>query len=174
MSALTLSRVAIKTPQQGVAALLAILAKAEKHPNAASFPEARLSADMLPLSFQVHCVSDNAFKSIARTTGTEPPTLDREELKTIADMQKRLQSASEALDKADTELVNKREGETVTLGLGPGKSGQMTSMNYILGYVLPNLYFHLNMAYAILRKEGVEVGKQDYLASFLNSDLTML
>jgi hypothetical protein len=173
MSSLTFSRHVIDTPKKIVESLSAILAKAESHPKAAELPEARLAEDMFPLTFQVWCVSDNICKGIARAQGTEPPVLERD-LKTIADMQARLKLTAEHLDKADAALINKREAETVTLGLGPGKSGQMSALNYILGYSQPNVYFHLNMAYAILRKEGVEIGKQDYLAPFTKGDLTVL
>jgi hypothetical protein len=173
MTALTLSRHVVTIPKKIVESLQTILSKAEQHPNAASFPEARLAEDMFPLSFQVWCVTDNICKGIARAQGTEPPVLERD-LTTIAAMQARLKYTAEALDKADTDLINKREDELVTLGLGPGKSGQMTALNYILGYSQPNVYFHLNMAYAILRKEGVQVGKQDYLTAFTQGDLTIL
>lgn len=173
MSSLTLSRHVVTIPKKIVESLENILSKAEQHPKAASFPEARLAEDMFPLSFQVWCVTDNICKGIARAQGTEPPVLERD-LTTLAAMKDRLKFTAEALEKADVDLINKREEETVTLGLGPGKNGQMSTINYILGYSQPNVYFHLNMAYAILRKEGVEIGKQDYLSAFTKGDLTIL
>lgn len=173
MSSVTLSRFAVETPKRVLASLAAILNKAEQHENAAKFFEARLIDDMKPLTFQVHCVTDNVSKGLARSQGTEPPSYS-DNLKTFAEMQARIKEVSAALEKADTDLINKRENETVTLGLGPGKSGQMKSVDYVLNYSSPNVYFHLNMAYAILRKEGVDVGKLLYLNPFLGDSMTVL
>lgn len=147
--------------------LSAILKKAEAHPGAAAFPQAKLHEDMLPLSFQVHCVTDTAQKIVARTTGAEPLALARDSLDTFEAFHARIAQVLDVVDKADKEVVNRREGETVTLGLGPGKSAQIQSRDYVNGYGLPNLFFHLTTAYAILRKEGVPLGKQDYQSAFL-------
>ncbi|KAK3186565.1 hypothetical protein K4F52_004605 [Lecanicillium sp. MT-2017a] len=153
--------------------LTAILKKAESAPNAASFPEARLVEDMLPLSFQIHMVTDLACKVAARLTGVEPPTLERDSLKTFADFYARIDVAKEHLSKASKETVNSRQNETVTISLGPGKSADLSGQNYVTGYVLPNLYFHTTTAYNIIRKNGVEIGKLDYLRPYLGKYVDM-
>lgn len=173
MSAVELSYNVVTVPKKMLASLSAILAKAEQHSKAASFAEAKLAEDMFPLSFQVFCVTDNVCKGLARAQGIEPPALDRN-LPTIAAMKERIQFASEFLEKAEPDVINKRGDEVVTIGLGPGASGKMTVFNYITGYSHPNIWFHLNMAYAILRKEGVEIGKKDYLTPFTEGVLTVL
>ncbi|KAM5345918.1 hypothetical protein ACJ41O_011779 [Fusarium nematophilum] len=146
--------------------LSSILKKASSHPNASSFPSAKLADDMLPLSFQVFIVTDVAQKIVARTTGVEPLSLDRN-LDSFEAMQARIEQVLEVVGKVDRDAVNAREDEIVPVGLGPGKTVEMKSWNYINGYALPNMFFHLTTAYAILRKEGVELGKQDYQTAFL-------
>ncbi|RSL72443.1 hypothetical protein CEP53_001078 [Fusarium sp. AF-6] len=158
---------AILLAKDALNSLSAILKKAETHPNASTFPNAKLAEDMLPLSFQVHCVTDVSQKIVARTTGVEPLSLNRDNFDTFEAFHTRIAQVLEIVEKADREVVNKREGEIVTLGLGPGKSAQLASRDYVNGYALPNLFFHLTTTYAILRKEGVPLGKQDYQTPFL-------
>jgi hypothetical protein len=147
-------------------ALRAILKKAEADPNAASLPDARIHKSMLPLSFQVHVVSDIAQKLVARTTGVEPQTFENN-LKTFEDFYKRIDEAEALFAKVDQEVVNKRADETVPIGLGAGKNAQVPSHGYVTGYAVPNLFFHLVTAYDILRMEGVDLGKMDFLLPFL-------
>lgn len=147
--------------------LTTILKKGEQAPNAASLPEARIYADMLPLSFQVFVVADIACKVATRLTGEEPPS-NENNLKTFAEFYTRIEEARALLTKASKETINARAAETVTVGMGPGKSAQMSGMAYNAGYVTPNLYFHTTTAYNILRKEGVPLGKSDFLGSFLD------
>ncbi|KAF4975586.1 hypothetical protein FZEAL_7639 [Fusarium zealandicum] len=153
--------------QDALNSLSAILKHAEAHANAASFPDAKLAEDMLPFRFQIHIVTDVAHKIAARTMGTEPLKLELEGLDSYEAFHARIAQVLEVLGKADRETVNKRADEIVTIGLGPGKSADVKVREFINGYGLPNLFFHLTTAYAILRKEGVQLGKQDYQTSFL-------
>ncbi|KAF4988737.1 hypothetical protein FGRMN_9584 [Fusarium graminum] len=164
----TLYDAAILHTKEALNSLSAILKKAESHANASSFPTAKLAEDMLDLSFQVHFATDTASKMAARTTGTEPVALSREECNTFAGYHARIAQVLEILEKADKETVEKRGAEVVTIGLGPGKSADMTCRNYVQGYGIPNVFFHLTTAYAILRKEGVDLGKQDFIGPFMN------
>lgn len=152
--------------------LTAVLKKGEAAPNSASFPEARLHEDMLPLSFQVYLTTDLCTKVAARLTGQEPPS-NENNLKSFAEFYARITEARAALEKADKETVNTRASESVTIGLGPGKSAQMIGLTYNAGYVIPNLYFHLTTTYNILRKEGVPLGKMDYLTPFLGKHVDL-
>ncbi|CAM1508873.1 Fc.00g026120.m01.CDS01 [Cosmosporella sp. VM-42] len=147
-------------------ALSAILNIAEAHPDADKLPAARLYEDMLPLTFQVHMVTDTAQKVVARTVGSEPLSF-KNDLSSFAEMKARISQVLEIAEKADKDTINARAGETVQLGLGPGKNAELTSMQYINGYGLPNLFFHLTTTYSILRNQGVPLGKKDYLRSFL-------
>ncbi|OAA57784.1 hypothetical protein ISF_07025 [Cordyceps fumosorosea ARSEF 2679] len=152
--------------------LTAILNKAESASNAAVLPEARIHEDMLPLSFQIYIVTDLGTKLAARLTGQEPPS-NENNMKTFADFHARIAESRAALEKASKETVNSRAAEAVTVGLGPGKTAQMNGLTYNAGYVTPNLYFHLATAYNILRKEGVALGKMDYLTSFLGKHVDL-
>lgn len=152
--------------------LTAILKKAESAPNAATLPEARIYDDMLPLSFQVYLVADLGTKLAARLTGQEPPS-NENNLKSFAEFHGRIAESRAALEKVDKNTINTRAAEAVTVGLGPGKTAQMNGLTYNAGYVTPNLYFHLATAYNILRKEGVPVGKMDYLTTFLSKHVDL-
>ncbi|EGX95817.1 hypothetical protein CCM_00471 [Cordyceps militaris CM01] len=152
--------------------LTVILKKAEAAPNSATLPDARIHADMLPLSFQVYIVTDLSTKLAARLTGQEPPS-NENNMKSFADFHARIAEARAALEKADKKTVDSRATETVSVGLGPGKTAEMTGLSYNAGYATPNLYFHLATAYNILRKEGVSLGKMDYLTSFLGKHVNL-
>jgi uncharacterized protein len=167
----TLYDAAILHTKEALNSLSSILKKAESHANASSFPTAKLAPDMLDLSFQVFFTTDTAQKIVARTTGTEPLTLSRDECTTFPQFHARIAQVLEVVEKADRELVEKRSAEVVTIGLGPGKSADMKVRDYVQGYAIPNVFFHLTTAYAILRKEGVELGKQDYIGAFMNQYL---
>ena len=152
--------------KDALASLASVLKKGEEHANAACLPEARIAPDMLPLAFQVHVVTDTASKMFARLSGEEPAALENN-LKTFADFGARIAQVEAILAKADEKTINARVAEIVTIGLGPGKSAPMPASAYVNGYALPNLFFHLTTAYDILRKEGVPLGKMDYLMPFI-------
>lgn len=147
--------------------LKAILEKGEAQSNAAALPEAKLHDDMFPLTFQVHLATDLAQKMQARLTGKEPLELQKD-LKTFKDMYARIDMVQELLSKTDRDTVNKYTEEKVPLRVGPTKEVQITGMGYTNGYALPNIFFHVMAAYAIMRKEGVPLGKMDYLKPYLS------
>ncbi|KAH7159596.1 hypothetical protein B0J13DRAFT_519052 [Dactylonectria estremocensis] len=157
--------------QDGLNALKAIIAKAEAHTDNASLAGAKLIDDMLPFSFQVSMATDVAQKLAARGTGTEPLNLDRN-FENFAAMQARCDQVLEILSKVDRDTFNGRQDVEVTIGLGPGKEATVQLKQYVAGYVLPNLYFHITTAYAVLRKEGVDIGKQTYLTPFMGKYLS--
>ncbi|KAK7409247.1 hypothetical protein QQX98_008557 [Neonectria punicea] len=143
-----------------------ILTKAAAHPNSEALISARLREDMLPFSFQVFFVTDIAQKLAARGTGADPLDLDRN-LDSFDAMQARIKLVLDVLAKVDREALNARAEAECTVGMGPGKEVKMLVKQYVNGYALPNLFFHTTTAYGILRKEGVPLGKQDYLGSFI-------
>ncbi|KAH6984537.1 hypothetical protein BKA56DRAFT_671040 [Ilyonectria sp. MPI-CAGE-AT-0026] len=162
----TLYDASIAQAQDALAALSAILTKAEAHANSANFIGAKLIDDMLPFNFQVFFVTDLAQKLAARGCGTEPLTMERN-LDSFAAMQARITQVLEILAKVDRDAFNARESAEVAVGLGPGKEVKMQMKQYVTGYAMPNLFFHTSTAYGILRKEGVEIGKMDYLTPFI-------
>lgn len=162
----------VNVAKYALASLTSILKVAEAHPSAASFPTARLYEDMLPLTFQVHTVTDTASKLVARLTGVDPTPFENN-LSTYEEMHARIAQVVEIVEKADKEVVNGRAGESVTMGLGPGVSVELKAWEYLQGYGLPNMFFHLNMTYAILRNQGVPLGKRDYSTAFLGNFIKM-
>ncbi|POR38689.1 Uncharacterized protein TPAR_01110 [Tolypocladium paradoxum] len=160
----------IPLARDSLKSLSAILKKGEAAPNAASLPEASIYADMKPLSFQVHVVTDIAQKILARLTGKEPVLLENN-LKTFADFHARIAQVEELLAEADKDTINDYAGKDVPVGLA-GRTVHMPGAAYVNGYGLPNLFFHLTTAYDILRKEGVPLGKIDYLTAFIAQYVT--
>lgn len=163
----SLYEISVPQTQKALASLTDIIKAGEASPAGDSLLEARIYADMLPLNFQVHLVTDIALKIVARLSGLEPPTTKLEDLKTFADVHARIEQAQKALKDADKALIDSRVAESVPLGLGPGRNITLPGVAYLNGYALPNIYFHLTTAYNILRKEGVPVGKMHYLTPFI-------
>lgn len=122
----------------------------------------RLSPDMLPLSFQIQATCDQAKYAASRTAGKEPPAHPDTE-KTVEELKKRIAnvvSYLETFKKSDFDGVADR---TISLPRWEGKS--MTAIDYFVEHAQPNFFFHLTTAYAILRHNGVEIGKRDFLGA---------
>ena len=163
----TLYDASIPVVRNVLASLTAILKKGEAAANAASLPKASIHPDMNPLSFQVIAANDIAIKMQAYLTGVEPPETLEDTLKTFPDFYALNDKVDALLAKTDKATINKRAGETVPLAMGIGMELQLPGPVYMTNYVLPNILFHLTTAYDILRKEGVPLGKADYLGTFL-------
>jgi uncharacterized protein len=151
--------------------LSAILDKGAAHATAnnvdpSAFINARLAADMFPLSRQVQIATDMAKGCAARLAGLEVPSYEDNET-TFSELQERIAKTMAFLQSFSAEQINGSEERTVTLKLR-GKDFYFLGQPYLLNFVLPNLYFHITTAYAILRHNGVEIGKLDYLGGFLS------
>lgn len=151
-----------------LAALSAILKKGEQASNAASLPSARLAEDMHPLTFQVYAVSHAVDRLVTRTTKAAPrEALFADSMKTFEDMQRAIADALALLASASEDVVNANADGTVPLPTEEGGPMENYPIHMVMSnYALPNLYFHVSIAYAILRKEGVELGKSDYITPF--------
>jgi hypothetical protein len=124
--------------------------------------QSRLAPDMLPLLFQIQAACDQAKYGASRTAGKEPPSHPDTE-KTMDDARKRIATVVEYLGtftKADFDRV---EARTIRLPRWEGKA--MTATDYLVEHALPNFFFHLTTAYALIRHAGVDVGKKDYLGA---------
>lgn len=142
-----------------------ILTQAEKHPNSDNLVTARLTDDMKPLGFQVHYATFQAQSLAARLSGQEYIEPE-EDLDTYGKMHARIQQALRALENIDKEAVNGR-GEMVTQ-ITRREQTMEVPVKAVVGLMnMPNVYFHVSMAYAILRKEGVPLGKRDWSRGFL-------
>lgn len=124
-------------------------------------PAARLAPDMLPLSFQVQSATDRAKLALARITGREAPRWEDGE-KTIEELRGRVQKALDLLATYTPSDLDGLEDKVVTFKQA-GADAQMPAAAYLLDNVLPHFYFHVTTAYAILRHNGVPVGKRDFV-----------
>ncbi len=146
--------------------LSAILDKALAHADARKidpsvFLSSRLYPDMYPLLKQVQIASDNAKGSAARLAGIAPPVFEDTEV-TFADLKERIKKTIDFLQTLTPQQIDGSEGRDIKL-VFPSITLEFTGMDYLLTFAQPNVYFHASMAYAILRHNGVEVGKADFL-----------
>jgi hypothetical protein len=116
---------------------------------------------MLPLVRQIHIVSDTAKLCAARLAGVEAPKYEDVE-QTFDQLQARLQKTIDYLNEFNAQQIDGSEERKVTLKMRSGEV-EFTGQSYLLGFVMPNFYFHITTAYNILRHNGVEIGKLDYL-----------
>ncbi len=146
--------------------LSAILKKAEAHALAKKidpevFINARLAPDMFPLSRQIQIATDGIKGAAARLAGAEIPSYPDTE-KTFAELQARIATTLNFIKNFSAKDIDGSEQRQITLKVG-GQELAFQGQPYLLNFVLPNLYFHISIAYAILRHNGVELGKKDYL-----------
>ncbi|OQS32373.1 DUF1993 domain-containing protein [Chromobacterium haemolyticum] len=122
---------------------------------------ARLAPDMFALTRQVQIASDSAKGCAARLAGVEVPSYADDEA-SFADLQQRIAKTVAFLQDFNAAQIDGSEAREVVLKVR-GDEIRFSGQNYLLGFVLPNFYFHLTAAYAILRHNGVALGKMDYL-----------
>jgi len=147
-------------------ALSAILDKADAHCAAKKIDPAvmlgtRLIPDMFPLSRQVQITSDLAKGGGARLAGIEVPSYADDE-KTFAELKARIAKTIAFLDTIKPEQIVGCEGRDIKMKAGANEL-QFKGQDYLTGFVLPNFYFHAAIAYAILRQNGLDIGKFDFL-----------
>lgn len=121
----------------------------------------RLYPDMRPLTFQVQVACDMAKGCVARLSGAEAPKFEDNE-QTFADLESRIDRTLAYLRGTKAEQIDGTEEKPVTLKTPRGDLN-FQGLAYVQGFVLPNVYFHTATAYNILRHNGVEIGKMDYL-----------
>jgi hypothetical protein len=148
--------------------LQAILAKAHAHALAkkidpAVLLAARLFPDMLPLVKQVQIATDHAKGAVARLAGAEIPKFEDTE-QTFEELQARLARTIAFVESLSAGQIDGSEEKEIALKVG-GQDLKFRGMSYLLGFALPNFYFHLVTAYNILRHNGVELGKRDYIGN---------
>ena len=121
----------------------------------------RLFPDMHPLTRQVQMVSDSAKGVCARLAGIDPPSMPDTET-TFEQLQARLTKTVDFLKSIKPEQIDGSEDRDIVLTLPNGKM-PFKGQAYLLGFAMPNFFFHVTTAYNILRHNGVEVGKRDFL-----------
>ena len=148
--------------------LSAILTKAADHAEAKKIDptaliNARLFPDMLPLIRQVQITSDTVKAGTARLAQIEVPIFEDNET-TFADLQERIAKTIKFLQTIKPEQIDGSEELKISY-FQHGKDKNFIGQPYLLGWILPNLYFHITTTYAILRHNGVEIGKKNYLGN---------
>ena len=164
----SMSQTALPTFEIGLNALSGVLDKAvafaaAKKVDAAVLLGYRLAPDMFALARQVQVACDQAKNGAARLAGTEAPKFEDTET-TLEQLKERIAKTVAYLKTLDAKAIDASADREITFPLGPSK-GQMMGGDYLNHFVLPNFYFHLTSAYAIVRHCGVEVGKRDFLGA---------
>lgn len=156
--------------RQMLGGLAAILAKAEAHATEKNIEEtaltqARLFPDMFPLRRQVQIACDFARGVSARLAGAEVPKYDDEE-QTFAELRDLIARTLGFIDGfTPAQLAGSAQREIVTRS-GTPKERRFDGQAYLLSYGLPQFFFHVTTAYALLRHNGIEIGKRDYMGSY--------
>ncbi len=153
---------------QGLQNLSALLSKAEayateKKIDATVLINDRIYPDMFPLSRQVQIATDIAKGGAARLAGVEVPSMPDTET-TFAELQTRIEKTLAFVKTATAAQVDGSEDKPITIKTG-GKEITLKGQDYLFRFVLPNLHFHTSVAYAILRHNGVVIGKIDFLGA---------
>ncbi len=153
-----------------LAGLQTVVRKAEAHatekkidPNA--LLQARLFPDMFPLLRQVQVACDFAKSVAARLAGVEVPKMEDTE-QSFADLQARIATVLSFLAGLDAEKFAESAQREIISQAGTPKEKRFTGQSYLFNYGLPHFFFHTTTAYAILRHNGVEVGKKDYIGTY--------
>lgn len=151
----------VSTHLQMLGTLDGLLKKAAEHTKADGLLAERLADDMLPLSTQVRFLYNMPGEAMQRLIGLDYKSVE-DDPQTIAEARKMV-----AERKADVEKWSAHnfiaEDETIELVLPNGMTFHLTAGEYIRDWALPQFYFHTTTAYAILRKEGLEIGKPDFV-----------
>lgn len=120
----------------------------------------RLAPDQFPLTRQIQIVCDTAKLGASRLTGKAAPVNEDNE-KTLAEVKARIQGTIAYLESMKPEDFKNAATATITTPRWEGKT--LTGNDYVIHHVIPNFYFHVTTAYAIMRHNGVDLGKKDYL-----------
>jgi hypothetical protein len=155
--------------RQMLGSLSAILTKAEAHAaekkiEPAALLQARLYPDMFPLTRQVQVAADFAKGACARLAGVEVPRYEDVE-QSFGELKARIAKTLEFIESLPREEIEASEERPITTGSGANVR-HFQGKPYLLHYAMPHFYFHTTTAYAILRHNGVEVGKKDFVGSF--------
>lgn len=125
------------------------------------FLQARLAPDMLPLTRQVEIAVDQVKGGMSRLAGVEPPKWADGD-NTFADLHGRIAKAQQYVEEFSASQYEGAEDRSVELKF-PNATLNFTGKDYYFGFVVPNFYFHITTAYLILRHNGVQIGKRDFV-----------
>jgi uncharacterized protein len=166
---LSMSQASIPAFEIGLNALSAVLDKGAAHAAAKNIDPAvllhsRLAPDMFDLTRQVQVAADQARRGAARLAGVEPAAIEDNET-TFDQLKARLANTVAYLKTLDRGKIDAAADREITFPVGGGNMGRMKGAAYLIHFVLPNFYFHLTAAYALLRHHGVDIGKRDFIGA---------
>jgi hypothetical protein len=149
--------------------LVGVIEKGRLHAESEKFDPAvvlatRLYPDMFPLSRQIQIVSDQCKGGIARLAGVEPPKFADTET-TFAELKERLEKTLAFVKGVDVKKFEGAGTRPLEIKFPNNTLNFKNGWDYLLGFVLPNVYFHSSTAYGILRHLGVKIGKHDFIGS---------
>lgn len=155
---------------QLLTALNAILDKAQTHAvstgvTADTLLEASLAPDMFNFTRQVQIATDFAKSVTARLAGVDVPAFEDNET-SMEQLQERITKTLRFISSIKPEQINGSETTEIITRPGTPKEKKFTGLTYLLSYGLPQFFFHVTTAYDILRNQGIEIGKKDYMGAF--------
>lgn len=161
---------AVPVFKQMLTALRTLLAQADAHAASHAIEpdallQARLFPDMFPLIKQVQIAADFARGISARLAGVEPPVLAGQE-KTFADLDALLAQTLAFLDTLDAAQFEGSEDREIVLRPGTPKEKRLSGRVYLANYGTPQFFFHVSTAYALLRHNGLAIGKRDFMGAY--------
>jgi uncharacterized protein len=167
---ISLYQASVPVFRQMLLALNDVLGKAEAHIEAkkvdpAVLLQTRLALDMFPLVRQVQIACDFANSVTARLASVAVPAYDDGE-QTVAQLKARIARTVATLDSMNEAQFSGSESLEIVLRPGTPKEKKLTGRAYLLAYGLPQFFFHVTTAYNLLRHNGVEIGKKDYMGSY--------
>ncbi|MDX2276115.1 MAG: DUF1993 domain-containing protein [Hyphomonadaceae bacterium] len=148
--------------------LSAVLDKAEAHAKAKNFDvdillNSRLAPDMFSLIGQIQLATVFAKNAICRLAGQEPPNYEDNE-KTLPELRARIARTLDIVGSIGFDALSAADTRQITFRVGPTATLTTSGVEYLLHFAVPNFYFHVTTAYAILRHNGVQLGKRDFMA----------
>jgi len=154
---------------QFLTSLSNVLDKAAAHVEAkkidpSALVDARLFPDMFPLARQVRAATDHANNACGRLAGVEPPKFENKET-TIAELKERIAKTIDFICGLKPEQIDGTEDKPITFTFPSGATREFTGQSLLLNFCLPNFYFHATTAYDILRHNGVEIAKRDFMGT---------
>ncbi|MBQ5948940.1 DUF1993 family protein [Massilia sp. ST3] len=167
---MTLYTATVPVFRQMLDALAAVLEKAENHAlenriEPAALLQARLFPDMFPLVRQVQIAADFAKGTPARLAGAEVPRYEDDET-SFSELQQRITKTLGFIDSLQAADIDAGAGRAITHGTGERARHFAGGEAYVTRFALPNFYFHITTAYAILRHNGVPIGKKDFIGQY--------
>lgn len=164
----SLYQASVPVYERGLTALLAILDKAASHAAATKvdpsvYVASRLRPDMLAFARQVQICCDAAKMSASRLAGLEAPKFEDNEA-SFDDLKARIHKTLDYIKTVPAKDIDAGADREIIFPVGPTNKMKMKGADYLLHWSMPNFYFHLTTAYDILRFNGVQIGKTDFMA----------